>query len=265
MENYLKSIKKGMVVTCIVLMNFFLCLSVWAQDRLIIKNDAGDSVYKVQLDSAGNAKLGVGIPEPARQLHLKGNNAVFRMDRPTNTAAFLLVRTDADGNPLKTFVVGTNASGFDNGEFIINDLGSEVGGSGVRRMTITNNGEVHFPGAVMSQGSYVSSSIAHKNNVRTYDSALETVKRLRGVRFDWKESGEPAVGLIAEEVEDIIPEVVSHAKESGAATGVNYASLVGVLVEAVKEQQKEKENMQAELESLRTEMQQLKSLIRQNL
>ena len=43
------------------------------------------------------------------------------------------------------------------------------------------------------------------------------------------------MGLIAEEVDAVVPEVVSH--EGGTAKGVNYASLVGVLVEAVKEQQ----------------------------
>ena len=45
------------------------------------------------------------------------------------------------------------------------------------------------------------------------------------------------MGLIAEEVEKVVPEVVAH--NEGYATGVNYASLVGVLVEAVKEQQAE--------------------------
>jgi hypothetical protein len=44
------------------------------------------------------------------------------------------------------------------------------------------------------------------------------------------------VGLIAEEVENIVPEVVAH--EGKTVTGLNYDSLVGVLVEAVKEQQK---------------------------
>ena len=79
------------------------------------------------------------------------------------------------------------------------------------------------------------SSIVHKTNVKTYEKALETVKKLRGVRFDWKDSGKPSVGLIAEEVDKVIPEVVAH--NDTDATGVNYDSLVGVLVEAVKEQE----------------------------
>jgi hypothetical protein len=193
--------------------------------------------------ASSNVNVGIGTPTPARQLHLKGDDAVFRMDRSTDTAAFMLVRTDTGGNPQKTFVVGTNASGANTGEFVINDLGTEVAGPGSRRMTITNNGAVDFTGIVSAPAFIPTSSIAFKTNVRTYENALDTVNRLRGVRFDWKETGKPSVGLIAEEVEGVVPEVVSH--DGGAARGVNYASLVGVLVEAVKEQQ-------AELDSLRS-------------
>ncbi len=193
--------------------------------------------------ASSNVNVGIGTPAPARQLHLKGDNAVFRMDRTVDTAAFMLVRTDAGGTPQKTFVVGTNASGPNQGEFVINDLGTAVTGPGNRRMTITNNGAVQFTGIVSAWDFYPTSSLAFKSNVRTYENALETVKRLRGVHFDWKESGKPSVGLIAEEVDRVIPEVVSH--EGGAARGVNYSSLVGVLVEAVKEQQKELDSMRA--------------------
>ncbi len=202
-----------------------------------------------------NVNVGIGISAPARQLHLKGDNAVFRMDRSTDTSAFMIVRTNLAGTAvLKTFVVGTNASGSNDGEFVINDLGNAVGGPGNRRMTIDNSGDAEFTGSVTATGFYPSSSIALKTNVRTYGNALETVKRLRGVRFDWKGSGKPSVGLIAEEVEEVVPEIVAHEGKTGTAAGLNYDSLVGVLVEAVKEQQ-------AELAGLRAEVQQLKALL----
>ena len=54
---------------------------------------------------APSGNVGLGLNDPARQLHLKGSNAVFRMDRDRNSAAFLIVRTDGGGVPLKTFVV----------------------------------------------------------------------------------------------------------------------------------------------------------------
>jgi hypothetical protein len=195
-----------------------------------------------------DGSLGVGTT-PVRQLHVAGSNAVFRMDRTVDTASFMLVRTDVGGNPMKTFVVGTNASGANTGEFVINDLGTEVAGPGTRRMTITNNGAIEFTGIVSAPAVIETSSLTFKTNVQTYENALDTVNRLRGVRFDWKETGKPSVGLIAEEVDRVIPEVVSH--EGGAAKGVNYSSLVGVLVEAVKEQQKVVQQQQTELDSLK--------------
>ncbi len=179
--------------------------------------------------------VGIGTSAPVRQLHVVGDQAVFRMDRPSNTTAFMMVRTDAGGTPLKTFVVGANASASNTGEFVINDLATAVSGGGSRRMTIANDGGVNFPGAVTGASFIPTSSAAFKTNIRTYENALETVKKLRGVRFDWKDSGKPSVGLIAEEVDKVIPEVVAHNDKD--ATGVNYDSLVGVLVEAVKEQQ----------------------------
>jgi hypothetical protein len=196
-----------------------------------------------------NGKLGVGTQAPVRGVHLAGPNAVFRMDRSANTAAFQIVRTDGSGNPLKVFVVGVNASGTNDGEFIINDNGTALSGSLNRRMTIANDGTVTFTGNVFANN-FNPSSLTLKDNVRTYENALDTVNRLRGVSFDWKDSGKPAVGLIAEEVAKVVPEVVAY--NDGAAAGVNYASLVGVLVEAVKEQQAQHK---AEIDSLKKEQQ----------
>ncbi len=211
--------------------------------------------------------VGIGTSVPARQLHVVGPNAVFRMDRPSDTAAFIMVRTDPTGvTPWKTFVVGTNATGVNTGEFIINDVGTAVGGLGNRRMTITNTGDVEFTGSVFAASVTQTSSAAFKTNIRTFENALETVNRLRGVRFDWKDSGEPAVGLIAEEVNEVVPEVVAH--ENGKARGVNYDNLVAVLVEAVKEQQRtiqdqqtRNEAQQQAFESLKAEVETLKALL----
>jgi len=184
-----------------------------------------------------SVNVGIGTSAPVRQLHVVGEQAVFRMDRPTDTAAFMLVRTDESGDPLKTFVVGANASGSNSGSFVINDLGTSVSGAGTRRMTIDNNGIATFTNSVYALSFVPTSSLVYKTNVKTYENALETVKKLRGVSFNWKESGKPSVGLIAEEVEQVIPAVVAY--DGKDTVGVNYDSLVGVLVEAIKEQQAE--------------------------
>ena len=215
------------------------------------------------LTIAGSGSVGVGTDAPARQLHLKGPNAVFRMDRPYDTAAFLIVRTDAGGTPLKTFVVGTNATGSNNGEFVINDLGAAVEGAGSRRMTIGNTGNVTFTGSVTAAGYYSSSSARFKKDIETLSSAGEALEQLRGVRFAWKDSGQPSVGLIAEEVAKIYPELVEF--ENGEAKGVNYSALVAVLVEAMKEQHVEfeaaKKQQQAELETVSARLAALERLL----
>jgi hypothetical protein len=58
------------------------------------------------------------------------------------------------------------------------------------------------------------------------------LNQLRGVKFTWKENDEKSVGVIAQEVEAILPELV---KGEEGDKSVNYSGLVGVLIEAVKE------------------------------
>lgn len=72
-----------------------------------------------------------------------------------------------------------------------------------------------------------------KKNVSTLENALSLVAGLRGVRFDWAHNNKPSVGLIAQEVEQIIPSLV-HRTETNLMS-VSYQNIVAVLIEAVKE------------------------------
>lgn len=177
-----------------------------------------------------NGNVGLGISNPARQLHLVGSNATFRMDRDENTAAFFMVRTTPAGTPLKAFQVGTNASGSNNGEFMISDMGTAVGGPGTRRMTITNAGNVIFTGTISQ-----SSSVRYKRDIEPLEAAGESLRQLQGVRFVRKETGESSLGLVAEDVAAVFPELVEY--QDGEIEAVNYSALTAVLIEAVKEQQ----------------------------
>lgn len=95
-----------------------------------------------------NGDLGVGISNPARAVHVQGDNAVFRLDRDRDSASFILTRTALfNFNQIwKSFVVGVDATGVNNGKFVIKDFGTAVaGGSGnPNRMTIDTNGRVGF-------------------------------------------------------------------------------------------------------------------------
>lgn len=208
-----------------------------------IENGAPES--SLVINSQGN--VGLGIQNPLRQLHLSGDNAVFRMDRPTDSAAFIIVRTDAGGTPLKAYTVGVNANP-SSGEFVINDLGQSTGGAGQRRMTITDDGLVDFPGEVRAQGVILTSSAKFKDNIQPIAGAAEDLLELDGVRFDWKDSGAPSLGLIAEDVLKTFPEVVDVDKDTGEARGVNYAALTAVLIEGFKSQQARIEELERRLD-----------------
>jgi hypothetical protein len=96
------------------------------------------------------------------------------------------------------------------------------------------------------------SSIRWKENINPIDNALDKVLALRGVYFDWKESKKHDTGMIAEEVGEVIPEVVTYEKNGIDAQSLDYARLTALLVEAIKEQQKEIELLKAKIEVLET-------------
>ena len=70
-----------------------------------------------------------------------------------------------------------------------------------------------------------------KENIETIPNALETVKKLRGVSFAKKDSGIKGIGVIAQEIEKVLPEVVVDAEYKS----VSYGNIVGLLIEAIKE------------------------------
>lgn len=92
-------------------------------------------------------------------------------------------------------------------------------------------------GAVYTMSLHETSDSQLKGHVHDITQPLEKVQALRGVNFTWKESGRHDMGLVAQEVESVIPEVVVQ-QPNGTKT-VAYGHLVGLLIEAIKEQQKQ--------------------------
>jgi hypothetical protein len=78
-----------------------------------------------------------------------------------------------------------------------------------------------------------------KTNITTVENGLETIKSLRGVTFDWKINQKPSIGVIAQELEKVLPQLV----KDGDPKTVNYNGLIGVLIEAVKELSSEVEEL----------------------
>lgn len=105
-----------------------------------------------------------------------------------------------------------------------------------------------------------------KTNVRTIDNAMDKVRRLRGVRFDWRDSGTPDIGMIAEEVAQVVPEIVDCETDGTGASSLTYDRLVALLVEALKEQEAriaELENALAHRDRVEQRLQALEQLMTQ--
>jgi hypothetical protein len=104
--------------------------------------------------------------------------------------------------------------------------------SGISTSKLTYNPST---GTVTAVDFNSTSDINLKENIHTVGNALEITEQLRGVSFDWKETGRSSYGVIAQELEAVLPELVKQ----GEVKSVNYNGIIGVLIEAIKELKKE--------------------------
>lgn len=84
------------------------------------------------------------------------------------------------------------------------------------------------------------SDLKLKTDISTIDNALDKVSKMRGVMYTRKDNGERNTGVIAQEMQEVLPEVVKE----GETLSVAYGNIVGVLIEAIKE-------LKAEIEQLK--------------
>lgn len=80
---------------------------------------------------------------------------------------------------------------------------------------------------------YETSDSNLKTAVSTITSPLDTVQKLRGVDFTWKQTGQKSMGMIAQEVETVLPHLV-HTQDDGIKV-LHYTALIGLLIESIKE------------------------------
>ena len=86
-----------------------------------------------------------------------------------------------------------------------------------------------------------------KTNIEPIENILPSVLQMQGVSFDWKSQEEGShYGFIAEDVEKILPNLVSHDSE-GKVQGIQYSKMTAVLLEAIKEQQIQIDELKAKL------------------
>jgi hypothetical protein len=89
------------------------------------------------------------------------------------------------------------------------------------------------------------SDASQKANVHPIENPIELTKQLQGVRFNWIDNNQPSLGLIAQEVEKVLPELIETGDDG--LKRVNYSSMIGLLIETVKEQQNHIEELERKL------------------
>ena len=98
-----------------------------------------------------------------------------------------------------------------------------------------------------------------KSNILSLGATLSKLLKIDGKRYTFKESGKESVGVLAQEIQEVFPELVKTNKEG--LLSVNYQGLIPVLINAVKEQQQNLEKVQKEKADLEARIQKLEAVI----
>ena len=127
---------------------------------------------------------------------------------------------------ISTVVAGEN--------LVLDPAGSGVITANSSSFMLKANGEVTFGGQVNASDFNSTSDIRLKENVTPILNASDTINQLQGVSFTWKDGGGVSYGLIAQEVEKVIPALV---EETDDTKRLKYLGLIAFLLESVKELQ----------------------------
>ena len=118
----------------------------------------------------------------------------------------------------------------------------------------TINGNATITGDLVCNNDIVAFSDANlKDNITPIGNGLDKVTKLKGVSFKWKTNDKVSCGLIAQDVESVLPEAVTeHISENNGEVykGVNYAGVVGLLVESIKELKAEIDELKSIIQGL---------------
>jgi hypothetical protein len=203
--------------------------------------------------------VGVGTTEPDATLHVEGAFDVADGGGSVTGGHAIIGQTSTlnlvfDGNEIQGRVAQTSS------DLFLNDRGGDVilarqGNVGVG--TVSPSERLHVAGNICATGTIgVCSDARFKKNVAGMADALAKVTRLRGIHFDWRQDEFPdrefddarQAGFIAQELKEVYPEAVRQG--SDGAYSVDYGRLTPLLVEAIKEQQQENEDLKQRVAAL---------------
>ena len=200
----------------------------------------GDTNTYMQFHAADQWRVVTGGTE-----RLEVNNTAVTI------AGTLNVRTAIDlaDNDILRFGSGDDAEFFHNGSHLYTDL--NTGDWYIRNGTtaeffFNDNGDFHADGNIFAYSTSTGSDIKLKDNVETIPNALEKLDAITGCTWDWKHNNKEGAGVIAQDLEKVLPSAVSETKDLNSEDTfktVEYNQVVGLLVQAVKELKAEVEEL----------------------
>lgn len=202
-----------------------------------------------------NGNIGIGINNPTAKLEVQN------LARIKGGSAFLHLYNNSN----QGYTIGKDGS-----ERLVINYDATVWSAARTILTALSNGNVgignnnpseklEVAGNIKANAYLYTSDERFKTNISTIDSALDKVTSLRGVNFDWKDTGRKTIGFIAQEVEKILPELV-HTDSNGYKS-VEYANITAILVEAIKEQQSQISDLKNRLDNQEKLLQDLQNQI----
>jgi len=231
-----------------------------------VESDVNENVKKVeqranqhtntktaQVDSKANAAQNTAddARNRANKAQKTANTAISKANAAQNTANKALIRTMAYATgKAKLDINGTTKTKkLQLGEkWLLSGDGDTAGYNDdwLRLMGITGT---NYHGGFAAgrlwtrEGSVQSSDVKLKLEIETLDNTLDKLLSLRGVSFKWKNSEQKShqIGVIAQEIEKVFPEIVEMGPDN--MKGVNYSGLIPILIEAIKEQQQQIEEL----------------------
>jgi len=200
-------------------------------------------------NNCATVKVGIGTTAPTHAFEVDSAGASSAQIEMLSTGTDAAISLNNRGTGGREYWIdsGSGSAGVGNGNFAVWD-----NDAGALRLVITSGGNVGIGtttspsnlltlkqggGVAVGDGWSVYSSRRWKSNIQTLHGALAKVEHLRGVSYDLKGSGKHEVGVIAEEVGAVVPEVVTYEDNGKDARGVDYSRLTALLIEATKEQQ----------------------------
>lgn len=230
----------------------------------IVMRTAGTE--RIRIDNAGN--VGIGTSNPSTTLTVGNAAGTIAGDLTLNPSTTqyeggqLTFKKSLVGSTTDWFIdqYGTTAADARFRIFSSSELnGIIIKENGFIGMGITNpTVRLQVNGDIIANSIAGSSDLRYKTNIRPVENALDKVKALRGVYFNWNQKAFPTkdfsdkteLGFIAQEVEKVLPEVVMKDKTAEEYRSVKYDKLVALLVEAIKEQQKQIDSLTIKVNKL---------------